>query len=64
MKDVITQGSVWSSLKYTTSKDKLNKTAMSDRNISDHYKEDSNIPFGELGFADDTLGLSKCGKEQ
>ena len=32
VKDVIMQGSVWSSLKYTTSKDKLNKTAMSDRN--------------------------------
>ena len=26
------------------------------------YKGDSNIPIGVLGFVDDTLGVSKCGK--
>ena len=33
VKDVIMQGSVWSSLKCTTSMDSLNKTAMTDKNL-------------------------------
>ena len=64
VKDVIMQGSVWSSLKCTATMDKLNKTAMSDRSLQYHYKEDPNIPIGVLGFVDDTLGVSKCGKDK
>ena len=43
--------------------DKLNKTARSDRSLKYHYEEDPNIPIGVLGFVDDTLGVSKCGKD-
>ena len=62
VKDVIMQGSVWSSLKCTTSMDRLNKIALQDESLQYCYKGDKNIPIGVLGFVDDTLGVSECGK--
>ena len=40
VKDVIMQGSVWSSLKCTTSMDQLNQTAQSDKALKYLYKEE------------------------
>ena len=42
--------------------DRLNKTALLDKTLQYCYKGDSNIPIGVLGFVDDTLGVSECGK--
>ena len=61
VKDVIMQGSVWSSLKCTTSMDMLNKTALADTSLQYKYKGDESIPIGVMGFVDDTLGVSECG---
>ena len=63
VKDVVMQGSVWASLKCTTNMDKLNKITSSDSQLQYKYKGDSSIPIGVLGFVDDTLGVSECGKE-
>ena len=63
VKDVVMQGTVWASLKCTTNMDKLNKITSSDTKLQYKYKGDSNIPIGVLGFVDDTLGVSECGKE-
>ena len=61
VKDVIMQGSVWSSLQCTTSMDTLNKTALSDPSLQYKYMGDENIPIGVLGMIDDSLGVSECG---
>ena len=61
VKDVVLQGSVWGSLKCTTSIDILNKIAISDDTLQYGYKEDSNIPIGVLGMVDNTLAVSECG---
>ena len=61
VKDVIMQGSVWSSLKCTTSMDRLNQTALADEAFKYCYKGDLEVPIGILGFIDDTLGVSECG---
>ena len=55
------QGSVWSSLKCTTSMNQLNQTARSDEDLKYLYKGHPNIEIGVLGFIDDTLGVSQCG---
>ena len=59
VRDIVMQGSVWGSLKCTTSMDRLNKVALSDKSLQ--YKWDPNFPIGVLGFVDDTLGVSECG---
>ena len=61
VKDVIMQGSVWSSLKCTTSMDRMNQTALADEAFKYCYKGDPEVPIGILGFIDDTLGVSECG---
>ena len=61
VKDVVLQGSVWGSLKCTTTMDKLNKIALSDTTLQYRYKGDTNIPIGVLGMIDDTLAVSECG---
>ena len=61
VRDIVMQGSVWGSLKCTTSMDRLNKLALSDESLQYKYKGDPNIPIGVLGFVDDTLGISECG---
>ena len=63
VKDVVMQGSVWGSLKCTTSMDTMNKTAISDKTLQYLYRGDPNIPVGVLGMIDDTLAITKCGKE-
>ena len=63
VKDVVMQGSVWGSLKCTSTMDKLNQVAMSDKTLQYHYKGDQNIPIGVLGMVDNTLGVSECGKQ-
>ena len=64
VKDVVMQGSVWGSLKCTIKLDTLNKTALSDDTIQYYYCNDPNIPIGVLGMINDTLGVSKCGKDE
>ena len=61
VEDVIMQGSVWSSLKCTTSMDRLNQTALADETLKYCYRGDPEVPIGILGFIDDTLGVSECG---
>jgi hypothetical protein len=63
VEDVVMQGSVWGSLKCTTTMDTLNKISLSDVSLQYKYKGDANIPIGILGMVDDTLGISLCGKE-
>ena len=63
VKYVVMQGSVWGSLKCTSTMDKLNQIAMSDKTLQYLYKGDQNIPIGVLGMVDDTLGVSKCGQK-
>ena len=63
LRDVVMQGSVWGTLKCTTTIDKLNKIAMQDESLQYKYKGDPTIPIGVLGMVDDTLGVSKCGKD-
>ena len=41
--DVIMQGSVWSSLKCTTSMDRLNQTALADETLKYCYRGDPNL---------------------
>ena len=62
VKDVVMQGSVWGSIKCTTTMDTMNQMAMSDKTLQYNYKGDPSIPIGILGMADDTLGVTKCGK--
>ena len=57
------QGSVWSSLKCTTMMDTLNHIVMSNEDLQYFYKGDKNIPIGVRGMVDDTLGISKCGRQ-
>ena len=38
VKDVVMQGSVWGSMKCTTTMDKLNKTMLKEDNLNYHYK--------------------------
>ena len=61
VKDVVMQGTVWGSLKCTTSMDTLNKAAMGDQTLQYKYQGDPDIPIGVLGMIDDTLGVSECG---
>ena len=61
VRDIVMQGSVWGSLKCSTSMDRLNKMALSDVTLQYKYKGDPSIPIGVLGFVDDTLGVSECG---
>jgi hypothetical protein len=55
------QGSVWGSLKCTTSMDQLNKIILPQKELTYNYKEDENIEIGVLGMVDDNLSISKCG---
>ena len=61
VQNVEMQGTVWSSLKCTSSMDRLNKTVLSNSDLQYYYKGDMNIPIGVRGMVDDTLGISKCG---
>ena len=57
------QGSVWESLKCTTTLDTMKETAMSDEALQYFYRGDPKIPIGVLGMIDDTLAVTKCGNE-
>ena len=61
VKDVEIQGSVWGSLKCTTTMDQLNKTILQEEQLTYKYRGDENIKIGVLGMIDDTLSISKCG---
>ena len=60
VKSVVMQGSVWGTLKCTTTMDKMNKIAMADKSLQYNYKGDSNIPIGVLGMVDDTLAETQA----
>ena len=55
------QGSVWGSLKCTTTMDQLNKIILPQQKLTYCYKGDENIKIGVLGMVDDNLAISKCG---
>ena len=55
------QGSVWGSLKCTTSMDKLNQSILKQDHLRYKYRSDPNIQIGVLGMVDDNLSISKCG---
>ena len=63
VKDVILQGSIWGSLKCTSTMDTLNKIALADPTLVYNYQEDPNIPIGVLGMVDDTATISECGNK-
>ena len=63
IQDVVMQGSVWGGLKCTTTMDKLNKSLLQEGHLKYYYMQDQNIPIGVLGMVDDTLSISKCGKD-
>ena len=56
------QGSVWGSLKCTTSMDILNKTVLEQDEVTYKYRSDPSVKIGVLGMVDDNLAISKCGK--
>ena len=58
VKDLEMQGSVWDSLKCTSSMDQI--TIPQDHFIY-KYKGDNNVRLGVLGMVDDTLAISHCG---
>ena len=60
VQDVVMQGTVWLSLMFTSSIDRLNKIILSQEKLQYHYKEDTNDPLGIRDMVDDTLGVSKC----
>jgi hypothetical protein len=60
--DVVMQGSIWGSLKCTSSMDRLNKITQSDISLQYLYKGDPTIPVGVLGMVDDTLAVAECGQ--
>ena len=60
---VVIQGSVWGTLKCTTTLDDMNKIAMADKSLQYNYKGDSSIPIGVLGMVDDTLAIADCGNQ-
>ena len=55
------QGSVWGSLKCTSSMDRLNKIILPQDNLTYPYKGDPSIKIGVLGMVDDNLAIAKCG---
>ena len=63
LKDVVMQGSVWGSIKCTTTMDKLNKAMRKEAPLQYLYKNDPNIPIGVLGMIDDTLDIAECGNQ-
>ena len=63
VKNVIMQGTVWSSLKCTSTMDKLNKFMLQKPQLKYLYQEDPNIAVGVLGMVDDTLGIAECGNK-
>ena len=61
VKDVELQGSVWGSLKCTSSMDILNQIILPQNHLIYRYKSDNNVRLGVLGMVDDTLAISRCG---
>ena len=61
VKNVEMQGSVWGSLKCTSSMDILNKNILEQKDLVYNYRGDPNIEIGVLGMVDDNLSISKCG---
>ena len=61
VKNVELQGSIWGSLKCTTSMDTLNKILLPQEHLAYKYKRDLNIQIGVLGMVDDTLAINDCG---
>ena len=55
------QGSVWGSLKCTSSMDRLNKIILPQDNLTYHYKGDPSVKIGVLGMVEDNLAIGKCG---
>ena len=55
------QGSVWGSLKCTSSMDTLNQILLPQDQLTYKYKGDNNTSIGVLGMVDDTLAFAECG---
>ena len=55
------QGSVWGSLKCTSSMDILNKNILEQKDLTYKFRGDPDIEIGVLGMVDDNLAISKCG---
>ena len=58
--DAVMQGTVFGSLKCTTSMDKICKLAYANKELQYFYKGDPNIGIGYLGAVDDLLAISIC----
>ena len=58
--DAVMQGTVFGSLKCTTSMDKICKLAYANKELQYFYKGDPNIGIGYLGAVDDLLAICIC----
>ena len=63
VKELVMQGSVWGSLKCSTTMDKLNKEMLKEDTLKYYYQKDKDIPIGVLGMVDDTIDISECGHQ-
>jgi hypothetical protein len=61
VKSVEMQGSVWGSLKCTSSMDTLNQIILPQDHLTYQYKGDQSVGIGVLGMVDDTLAIARCG---
>ena len=57
------QGSVWGSIRCTTTMDILNKVMLKEDYLKYVYRNDKDIPTGVLGMFDDQLDISECGNQ-
>ena len=61
VKSVEMQGTVWGSLKCTSSMDILNRNILKQKDLTYKFRGDPDIEIGVLGMVDDNLAISKCG---
>ena len=57
MKSVEIQGSVWGSLKCTSSMDILKKKLLEQKDLTNKFRGDPGIEIGVLGMVDDNLKM-------
>ena len=52
---------VWRSLKFTTTRDRLNKIKLPQEKWNCYYEGDPHTKLGVHGMVDDNLATAKCG---
>ena len=62
IKNIIMQGTVWGSLFFTATMDKLPKLQYENEDMLYKYKDNVSVP--SLEMVDDIVDVKKCGKEE